>query len=409
MANSILINSFFSGGAEKQAALLISKLKFKSVFTLENQIDFAVEIEKKISLSNHNQNTNSLYKTLFLPLYANKLCRYIKPEDTVISFMERANFTNIMAKKKNNHRVIIAERTQPSKEFSGIKALFIKPLIKKLYLKADIIIANSKGVKTDLIENFQIPERKIKIINNGYDIEAIINKSKEALTERENKIFSYPVIINIGRLTPQKGQKHLIRIFSKLKKKQNDLKLVFIGEGELKEELINLSERNKLKVFDIKNETEMDENYNVYFFGFKENTHKYVAKAKLLVSTSIWEGLPNVLLEALICSTTIISSDCASGPREILAPNTDFNKKATMPDFADYGILMPPFSSPNKQNILLENIWVANIDHILNSPLTVEKYSSKGTERAKDFKIDKAIEQWQEVIQGRGGRAEGIG
>ncbi|MCK5106775.1 MAG: glycosyltransferase [Elusimicrobiales bacterium] len=399
MANSILINSFFSGGAEKQAALLISKLKFKSVLTLERQLDFTVKIENTIPLSNHNQNTNSLYKTLFLPLYAKKLCQYIKPEDTVISFMERANFTNILAKKKKKHRVIIAERTQPSKEFSGLKALFIKPLIKKLYPKADIIITNSKGVKNDLIENFQIPEEKIKTIHNGYDIETIIEKSKEKLNEGENKIFSHPTLINIGRLSPQKGQKHLIRIFSALKEKQKDLKLVFIGEGEIREELTILSQQNKLRVFDIKNKTGINENYDVYFLGFKENTHKYVASAKLLVSTSIWEGLPNVLLEALICGTPIISSDCASGPREILAPSTDFNKTATMPDFAEYGVLMPSFSSPDKRDIPLENIWSANIDHILSSPLTMEKYSNKGINRAKDFEINKAAEKWQTILE----------
>ncbi len=115
----------------------------------------------------------------------------------------------------------------------------IKPLIKILYPKADIIIANSKGVKNDLIENFQIPEEKIKIIHNGYNIEAILKKSKEDLTEDENKVFDHPVIINIGRLSPQKGQKHLIRIFSALTEK--DLKLVFIGEGEQKEGLIQLA------------------------------------------------------------------------------------------------------------------------------------------------------------------------
>jgi len=313
--------------------------------------------------------------------------------------MERANFTNILAKKKTKHRVIIAERTQPSKEFTGLKALFIKPLIKKLYPKADIIIANSEGVKKDLVENFQIPGEKIKIIHNGYNIATIEKAAKQPLTEDENKIFNHPTIINIGRLSPQKGQKHLIRIFSALKEKQKDLKLVFIGEGELQEELINLSEKNKLKVFDIKNKTEINENYDVYFLGFKENTHKYVAKAKLLVSTSIWEGLPNVLLEALICGTPIISSDCASGPREILAPNTDFNKKTTLLEFADYGILMPPFSSPDKQNIPLENIWIQTIDNDLNHPKIMETYSIKGFERAKDFRIGKTAEQWHTLLE----------
>jgi glycosyltransferase involved in cell wall biosynthesis len=397
MANSILINSFFSGGAEKQAALLISKLEFKNVLTLEHQIDFTVKIENTIPLSNHNQKTSSIYKTLFLPLYSKKLSHYIQSSDTVISFMERANFTNILAKRKTKHRVIIAERTQPSKEFSGIKALLIKPLIKILYPKADIIIANSKGVKNDLIENFQIPEEKIKIIHNGYNIEAILKKSKEDLTEDENKVFDHPVIINIGRLSPQKGQKHLIRIFSALTEK--DLKLVFIGEGEQKEELIQLAAQNNLRVFDIKNKTGMTADYDVYFLGFKENTHKYVARAKLLISTSIWEGLPNVLLEALICGTPIISSDCASGPREILAPNTDFNKKTKLLEFGDYGILMPAFSNPDKQNNTLKNIWIQTINNELNSTKIMQDYSNKGHERAEDFKIGKIAEEWHTLLE----------
>lgn len=399
MANSILINSFFSGGAERQAALLISKLKFDNVLTLENQINFPVDFEDINPLSNHNQDTNPIYKTLFLPFYAKKLQEYIKPEDTVISFMERANFTNILAKRKSKHRVIIAERTQPSKEFTGIKALLIKPLIKKLYPKADIIIANSKGVKNDLIKNFQISGEKIKIINNGYDIEKIINKSKETLTKSEREIFKHPVMINIGRLSPQKGQKHLIRIFAKLLKKQKDLKLVFIGEGELKGKLINLANQNDLRVFDIKNETEMTTDYDVYFLGFKENTHKYVAAASLFVFTSIWEGFPNTIMEALVTGTPIICADCPSGPREILAPDTDFHKKADMPEFAEYGILMPAFSNPDKQNTSLEDLWLTNIDHILNSPLTMEKYSNKGLQRVQNLEINETVKHWKNLLE----------
>ncbi|MEA3307014.1 MAG: glycosyltransferase [Elusimicrobiota bacterium] len=399
MANSILINSFFSGGAERQAALLISKIKFDKVLTLENQKNFAVDFEDINPLSNHNQDTSSVYKTLFLPLYAKKLSPYIKPKDTVLSFMERANFVNLIAKRNTHHRVIIAERTQPSKEFTGIKALLIKPLIKKLYPKADMIIANSKGVKNDLIENFQIPEEKIKIIDNSYDIDAILEKTKETLTEGEEKIFNHSVMINVGRLTPQKGQKHLIRIFSKIKKSKKNLKLVFIGEGEIKGELINLAGQKKLKVFDIKAGTEINENYDIYFLDFKENTHKYVARASLFVFTSIWEGFPNAIMETLISGTPIICADCPSGPREILAPDTDFHKKTNMPEFAEYGILMPAFSNPDTQNSSLEDVWIANIDHILSSPLTKEKYSNKGLQRVKNLEIDKTIEKWQNLLQ----------
>ena len=317
-----------------------------------------------------------------------------------MSFMERANFVNILAKRKSNQKVIINELTQPSKEFSGIRAFLIKPLIKKLYPKADMIIANSKGVKNDLIENFQIPEEKIKIIPNAYDISGIINKSKEPLTESENKIFNHPVIINSGRLTQAKGQKHLIRIFSKIKETKKNLKLVFLGEGELKEELINLAEQNKLKVFDIKTKNTLDENYHVYFLDFKENPHKYVAKAAIFVFTSIWEGLPNALIEALISNTPVISADCASGPREILAANTDFNKTTTVTEFAEYGILIPPFSNPDKQNIPLENIWTETINKVLNSSEVMKNYSAKGLERAKDFEIEKIVKEWQTVLEG---------
>jgi glycosyltransferase involved in cell wall biosynthesis len=392
-----LINSLAGGGAEKVAIRLSEHLPMSAFILLERDIKYKTD-KPIFFLSNHSTKTSPIIKTLSIPIYAYKLSKFLEKTSLVVSFLERANFVNIISKLFKKHRAIISVRMDQQTGHVGLRKLN-KLLVRILYPKADLIIAVSQGVKQSLI-NIGIEEEKIKVIYNPYPIDEIRQLAKEPLGSYE-EIFKHPVLITAGRLTKPKGQWYLLRVFKVLKEKHKDLKLVILGEGELKDYLVVLSEELGLKTY-VWDRDKLSESFGVYFLGFQKNPFKLIARSKLFVFPSLWEGFPNALVEAMACGVCVVSSDCRSGPREILAPNTDFNHQTQKPEFAEYGILMPVFELKYKsaEEPLGEKeiMWVETIDKLLEDKSVRKNYSEKAKQRAEDFRIEKIVEEWKEVL-----------
>jgi glycosyltransferase involved in cell wall biosynthesis len=392
-----LINSLAGGGAEKVAIRLSEHLPVSAFILLERDVKYKTD-KPIFFLNNHSTKTSPIIKTLSIPIYAYKLSKFLETTSPVVSFLERANFVNIISKLFKKHRAIISVRMDQQKGHVGLRKLN-KLLVRILYPKADLIIAVSHGVKQSLI-NLGIEEEKIKVIYNPYPIDEIRELAKEPLGSHE-EIFKHPVSITAGRLTKQKGQWYLIRFFKALKEKHKDLKLVILGEGELKDYLVKLSEELGLKTY-VWDRDKLSESFDVYFLGFQKNPFKFIARSKLFVFPSLWEGFPNALVEAMACGVPVVSSDCRSGPREILAPNTDFNYQTQKPEFAEYGILMPVFEvkykSAEEPLGEKEMMWVGTIDKLLEDESLRKNYSEKAKQRAEDFRIEKILIEWRNII-----------
>jgi len=395
-----LLNSLAGGGAEAVAVRLSEYLPVANFILLERDVKYNTD-KPIFFLSNHSTKTSPIIKTLSIPIYAYKLSDFIEKNSLVVSFLERANFVNIISKLFKKHKAIISVRMDQQTGHVGLRKLN-RLLVRILYPKADLIIAVSHGVKQSLI-NLGIKEEKIKVIYNPYPIDEIRELAKEPLGSYE-EIFKHPVLITAGRLTKPKGQWYLLRVFKALKEKHKDLKLVILGEGELKDYLVGLSEELGLKTY-VWDRDKLSESFDVYFLGFQKNPFKLIARSKLFVFPSLWEGFPNALVEAMACGVCVVSSDCRSGPREILAPNTDFNYQTQEPEFAEYGILMPVFeikyNSTNSTKELLggkEMMWVETVDKLLEDENLRKSYSEKAKQRAEDFRIEKIVKKWQEVL-----------
>lgn len=395
----ILINSLLGGGAEKVVLHLTKILPIDKIFLLEKDIKYELPDEKVVFLSNMSSKTSPILKTLFIPLYVLKLYKKVNKNDIILSFLERSNYVNILTSLISKHKAIISVRMS---QLSGrSKCHSYNFLSKLLYPKADLIICVSKTIAKELQNFYNVPSEKLKVIYNFIDFDEISNKIKEPLDEYQ-KIFDFPTLINSGRLTKQKGQWYLLRIFKEVKKNFPDTKLIILGDGELKNNLINYSQNLGLKTF-VWDRDKLSEDFDVYFLGFQKNPFKFIRRAKIFVFPSLWEGLPNALVEAMACGIPVISSDCKSGPREILAPDTDFEYQTQKPEFAEFGVLMPVFEVKYKKvDKLLDEVkrmWAETISELLQNGKLNESYAIKGRERAKDFDIKKVAQEWKNLLQ----------
>ena len=173
------------------------------------------------------------------------------------------------------------------------------------YRRADVIIANSKGVAQDVASVTGIPLENIDIVNNPTVSPDIFMEAEEPVGHPWLTPESPPVILGVGRLARQKDFPALLRAFAMLRSKR-DCRLVILGEGKERDRLTNLAE-------------ELDIREDVDLPGYVSNPFAYMSRAAQFVLSSRWEGSPNVLIQALALGLPVVATDCRSGPREILS------------------------------------------------------------------------------------------
>ncbi len=172
------------------------------------------------------------------------------------------------------------------------------------YHRADHMIAVSRGVADDLSGQLGIPWKKLSVIYSPLISNALQNRALEPLDHEWFQEGQPPVILSVGRLTAQKDQQTLIRAFALVRKKVV-AKLVILGEGE---------NRAKLEALI----SELGLASDISLPGFHKNPFAFMSRARLFVLSSAWEGLPGSLIQAMACGCPVVSTDCPSGPKEIL-------------------------------------------------------------------------------------------
>ncbi|MBC7331634.1 MAG: glycosyltransferase [Synergistetes bacterium] len=397
MKIAFYINSLDSGGGERVVSLLSLALNgdFKKYILLNERV-IKYPYEGKLHVfcdSIKGKKLRKLWMESYIPS-AFALGSFLKREaiDVCISMDNYTNKINILSLSRAKKVLRFGNYFS----WFGKKRWSFKPAYYRwLYSRADSLIAISKGVAEELC-GFGLDEEKVRVIYNPILLKEILLKCGENLP-----INLGDYILNVGRLHEQKGQWHALRIFRELKKFFPYLKLVILGEGPLKDELVKLSQSLSFKTF-VWDRDVLSEDYDVYFMGFEPNPFKYMRHAKISLFASLWEGLPNALIEALACGSCVVSADCRSGPREILAPDTDFKREAEEPEFVNYGILMPvlerQFMYHDEPLTGRERKWVKVLCELLDRPEIVESYRKKAFLRAKDFDLTKIEAEWRKLI-----------
>lgn len=282
----------------------------------------------------------------------------------ILSFMWYPNAIAIIVKwlMRGNVKVIVSERTSTS-IYSSKKDNSLRDfIIKFLYPRADMIISPSVGIAKDIISK-SVSTHKVKVIHNPADIVMIQEKALEHLDHpwyhgRKN------VITAVGRLGSEKGFYYLIKAAAILNNSAVDFKLVIVGEGR---------ERKNLENFI--HELQLDD--KVELVGFQQNPYKFLSHSTIFVLSSLYEGFPNVLLEALALGIPSVATRCPTGPEEIITDGVN-------------GILVPTAD---------EHALAGAIKKILDDEDLRRRLGEEGRKRAEDFRVEKIVKQYQEAIE----------
>lgn len=295
-----------------------------------------------------------------------KLSSYLRKERPVamLSALRHANIIAVFARalSRIQTRLIISERNQVSAAFKppmSFRLHIIKCLMRFAYARSDGIVAVSNGVAGDLAKYLKTgPE--IEVIYNPVCIDSLERLASADVRHPWLMPDQLPVILGVGRLEPQKDFSTLLKAFA-LVTQTHSARLMILGEGKLETQL--KAEASALGIIHL-----------VDFPGFVENPYVYMSHAGVFVLSSAWEGLPNVLIQAMACGTPVVSTDCPSGPEEIL-------------ENGRWGRIVPVGDHERLAKAIIESLDDRNPPEVM--------------ERARDFNVQSAIDAYLKVLLGK--------
>ncbi len=351
-----MINSLPSGGAERVVSILANSLVIRYnvliITFIEEPIfyDLHEGIKIRSCTSKIVPSKNPLQAVSSNFFLIRRLRHFLKKDkvDVCIGFMTTANILAVIASKMCTIPVIISERNNPYLEDHTIPRYW-KMLRKLVYPKANYLVVQTEGIKT--FYKRLIRPGRLRIIPNP------INPAFKKMPQvnREN------IILNVGRLSNQKAQDILIRAFANIR--PADWKLQIVGDGEKKQVLEGLI--NDLNMSD-----------QIELLGTSKNIEKIYSKSKIFAFTSIFEGFPNALLEAMHFGLACIATDCPTGPSELL------NNGKT-------GYLIPV------NNIMaLEN----KLTLLINNELEIKRLGNAAEKSTEKYQVDHIVSKWEDLL-----------
>ena len=363
---AFFIAHFGDGGVERTTLLLARGLTERGarvdLVTVRAEGPFLDQIPPAVNLVNLDKGRT--LAALF------KLSAYIKHEqpDAVISAQSYANVVTIWAHILAGRpgKLIVTERLAMSAAtaYSRSWRERIMPLLMRwFYPKADAVVANSEAGADDLARFIGLTRQSVKTIYNPTVHSEITDLSNEPLEHPWFQPGDPPVILGVGRLSCQKDFATLIRAFALLREHRK-ARLVILGEGD---------ERPNLEALTL----ELRVSQDTELVGFVPNPYKYMARADVFVLSSRYEGLPNSLIEALAVGTPVVSTDCPSGPDEILLHGS----AGPMVPVGDY------------------NGLASRVEELLADPSLAQSFLSKGQEHLYRFHTDTCVDNYLELIK----------
>lgn len=296
------------------------------------------------------------------------LQHYLKTRqpDVVLSAITYANLTAIWAKQMSgatvpvvvSERIALASYCADPANARKWKWRYLPQIVNRTYPGADAVIAVSHHAADELVTRIGVDQRRVKTIYNPVVDDTLRSGAAQPLEHSWFTPDALPVILAAGRLTEQKDFATLIRAFARVRA-QRSVRLVILGEGRLRPALLALS-------------AELGVQDDIDLPGFVANPYQYMARASLLVLSSLYEGLPGVLIQALACGCPVVSTDCPGGSKEILAGGS-------------YGTL----------------VAVGDVQAMASAiEAQLDQPAAKDTllQRAEDFSVDRAVDNYLDLL-----------
>lgn len=378
----LLINAMGTGGAERVVALLSAGLRtaghdvrilclertsFGSTIAAGSTVDY---------LSLLSSSTGSVLKLIALPFLAIRLAAYLAHErvSVVMSHLFRANFVNVMARilAGSRHRAILVNHTRVSRlRDEGIQGRISLGLCKLLYPRADLVASVSAGAAAECASILRIRPERSAILYDPIDLAASAEVARGAHPSQ--------AIVGVGRLVGLKRFVDLIDAFANIAPDFPNLELHLVGDGP---------EQNRLE----SHAAATGVSSRIRFLGRMSDPARALAGCAVFVSASETEGFGMAIVEAMAAGVPVIASDCAYGPREILAPATDsmhlLDRDAEF-EMAPYGILYPVGSVKTLERALRL---------VLGDAALRAELSRNGPRRAADFSIERSTAAYERLL-----------
>lgn len=255
----------------------------------------------------------------------------------------------------------------------------------KALQKADAMICNSEYIKQYYLSRYPKHRDKVFAVHNCLDLGQINNQAKEEV-DFPFLLFVQAhkqTVVSVGRFCKEKGFEYLIEAFAQAREKNSNLGLVLVGDGEYKQKYEEIIERLGVKD-------------HVFFTGYQQNPYKYVARCTCYVLSSISEGFPNVLAEAMALGLPVIADNCYSGPAEILRADSDYEAVTNQNVNCDFGILTPIITETDNSHAISRLSQA--IEELLCDKDKMDVFKNASLKRAKDFSMEATREQLNSIF-----------
>lgn len=241
-----------------------------------------------------------------------KIRRHLQRErpQVLLSLMTHANIAAIIATRLSlvSTALVISERISLQEPIVTRRDRMLRRLMPMLYPRADAIVTVAEQIRSELVAEIGLdPEKIVAIANPVVDVEFrdAIDRARSAITAAADHPAPTKVILGVGRLYPQKDFTTLLQAFALVAQHRQDARLIIAGEGPERAQLISLGQRLGIGT-------------RITLPGFVTDPAQLMTQADVFVLSSRAEGLPGVLIQAMACGARVVSTDCPTGPREIL-------------------------------------------------------------------------------------------